>query len=235
MVNSDDFECLRDLVSDSTRLMTLAPFLESEAYRSERCARQQHRVALARELGCDVRRPWILSVAMMRHCDKLASFQRLGCGLARLRDVDWQLLVVGEGEARRQVEDALAEAGRVFYAGARCQSSLPNFYVAADVLAWPAVNEAYGMALLEAQASGLPVVAGRERGVPDIVRDGETGLLTSPGDVDEFAAAIRRLLSDENLRQRMSEAAADNVANRHDISLAARILDRALAISRTAQ
>ena len=231
-VTTDDFDCLRDLVSDPTRLMSLAPFLDSEDYRSERSARQEHRTALARELGCDERRPWILSVAMMRHGDKLDSFQRLGKGLARLRDVDWQLLVVGEGEARRQVEDALAGAGRVIYAGARCQSSLPRFYVAADVLAWPAVNEAYGMALLEAQASGLPVVAGRERGVPDIVRDGETGLLTAPGDVDEFAVALRRLLQEENLRRRMSEAAADNVATRHDITRAARILDRALAISR---
>ena len=53
---------------------------------------------------------------------------------------------------------------------------------------WPAVNEAYGMALLEAQARGCPVVAGAFGGVPSVVRDGETGPLTPPGDASAFAA-----------------------------------------------
>ena len=230
-VTTEDLRCLGELVPDPARLMLLAPFLDSGEFRSERAARHEHRADLARELDCDVGQPWILTVAMMRYGDKLTSFERLGEALARLRDDNWQLLVVGEGDARREVEDALAGAGRVKYAGARGQTDLLKFYAAADVYAWPAVNEAYGMAVLEAQASGLPVVAGKEGGVPDIVRDGETGLLTVPGDVEEFAAALRRVLNEKDLLGRMSAAAVDNVANRHDIGQAARILDRALAIS----
>ena len=56
--------------------------------------------------------------------------------------------------------------------GALPAAALPEIYAAADLYVWPACNEAYGMALLEAQAAGVPVVAGAEGGVPDIVADG---------------------------------------------------------------
>ena len=65
---------------------------------------------------------------------------------------------------------------------ARCiaPAALPEIYAAADLYVWPACNEAYGMALLEAQAAGVPVVAGAEGGVPDIVVDGEHGIARPP-------------------------------------------------------
>ena len=59
---------------------------------------------------------------------------------------------------------------------------------------WPAIREAYGIALLEAQAAGLPVVAGSSGGVADVVRDGKTGLLTAEGDAEAFADAVSSLL-----------------------------------------
>ena len=65
---------------------------------------------------------------------------------------------------------------------------------ARDLYLWPAINEAYGMAFLEAQAAGLPVVAGRTGGVPAVVADGVTGLLTPIGDAAAFAGAVARLL-----------------------------------------
>ena len=61
---------------------------------------------------------------------------------------------------------------------------------AADLYLWPAINEAYGMAFLEAQAAGLPVIAGRTGGVPAVVAADETGLLTPVGDAHAFAAAV---------------------------------------------
>ncbi len=71
---------------------------------------------------------------------------------------------------------------------------LPALYAAADLYLWPAINEAYGMAFLEAQAAGLPVVAGRTGGVPAVVADGVTGVLTPIGDATSFADAVARLL-----------------------------------------
>ncbi len=105
------------------------------------------------------------------------------------------------------------------------------FYAAADVYVWPAVNEAYGMALLEAQAAGLPVVAGRVRGVADVVGDGETGILTAAGDDTAFAAAVRRVLIDARLRARLGTAASRTVAARHGMAAASATLERALAIA----
>ena len=66
--------------------------------------------------------------------------------------------------------------------------------------------EGFGISLIEASASGLPVVGGRSGGVPDAVREGETGLLVDPDDVDVVAAAIRRLLGDPELARRLGAA-----------------------------
>ncbi|MBT3702733.1 MAG: glycosyltransferase, partial [Alphaproteobacteria bacterium] len=89
-------------------------------------------------------------------------------------------------------------------------------------------GEAYGMALLEAQASALPVVAGNLRGVPDVVRDGETALLVPPEDPAAFAAAVKRLLEDQNLRQRFGSRAALFVAEDRSLERAADILNEGL-------
>ena len=96
----------------------------------------------------------------------------------------------------------------------------------------PSVNEAYGLVLLEAQAAGLPVVAGRSGGVPDIVVDGETGLLSPEGDALAFAIALDGLLADPAQASRMGAAAAQKALREHDIARARsklqRILDAAL-------
>src|SRR4030095_1656431 len=113
-------------------------------------------------------------------------------------------------------------------AGALPHAELPKIYAAADLYLWPAVNEAYGMAFLEAQAAGLPVVAGRTGGVPAVVADGVTGLLAPPGDAPAFAAAVGRLLDDADLRRRFSHAAVARMQERHDDAAAARALAVAL-------
>ncbi len=84
---------------------------------------------------------------------------------------------------------------------------------------------------LEAQAAGLPVVAGRVRGVADVVRSGENGLLTPAGDDGAFAAAVSQLLDDHGLRARLGAAAAKTVEARHGIVAATAVLERALAIA----
>jgi glycosyltransferase involved in cell wall biosynthesis len=78
---------------------------------------------------------------------------------------------------------------------------------AADLFVWPGTGEAYGIAYLEAQAAGLPVVAQATGGVPAVVRHGVTGLLTPAGDDAAYAAAIVRLIGDADLRRRLGQAA----------------------------
>src|SRR4029450_7774193 len=102
---------------------------------------------------------------------------------------------VGDGPARAEVEALMAPLGeRVRFAGAVPHEKLPALYAAAGLYLWPAITEAYGMAFLEAQAAGLAVVAGRTGGVPAVVADGVTGLLTPVRDAPALAAAVGPLL-----------------------------------------
>ena len=167
----------------------------------------------------------------MRDGDKLASYRVLADALQRLSDRDWALLIVGDGPARTETEKAFAtlEAGRVVYAGTASPDDLPAFYAAADLMVWPAVNEAYGMAMLEAQSGGLPVVAGRTGGVPDVVRDGETGILCPVGDASAFADAVAGLLDDTDRLRAMRRGALSRTAAENDIDAASRRLDEILA------
>jgi glycosyltransferase involved in cell wall biosynthesis len=168
---------------------------------------------------------------MMRPGDKLASYRLLARSLSDLREPPWQLVIVGDGPARDQVTAAFAKIGgdRVCYAGEMTPQTLPRLYAACDLLVWPAVNEAYGMALLEAQASGLPVVAGASGAVPEIVRHEATGLLAAPGEADAFTAALRGLLGDPARRRRMAAAALEVVEAEHGLEATAHRLDAILA------
>lgn len=167
---------------------------------------------------------------MMRPGDKLASYRALGAALAELLDQPWSLEVVGDGPARAEVRAALAPLGdRVVYAGALAEAAVAARLAAADLFVWPAINEAFGMALLEAQASGLPVVAGNSGGVSDVVADGATGLLTPPGDSAAFAAAVRQLLAQPERRAALGAAARAKVEREHDLPAAAARLGAVIA------
>jgi glycosyltransferase involved in cell wall biosynthesis len=179
--------------------------------------------------------PLLLSVAMMRTRDKLSSYRVLAEALSLLQHKRWQALLVGDGSARAEVEALMAplnKAGgdRVRFAGAVPRTELPAIYASADLYLWPAINEAYGMAFLEAQAAGLPVVAGRTGGVPAVVADGLTGLLTPVGDAAAFAAAVAQLLDQPVERSRLAANARARIASHHDERAAAASLAAALRI-----
>jgi glycosyltransferase involved in cell wall biosynthesis len=206
-----DRDCVLPLLADPARWIAIKPFLDAGCYEPR--------------VPADSGPARLIAVAMMRHGDKLASYRILGDALSQLGDLDWSLEVVGDGAARAEVAHALAPLGdRVVWAGALGPAALARHLGAADLCVWPAVNEAFGMALLEAQASGLPVVAGANGGVAQIVAPGVSGLLVPPGDVARFAAAVRQLIVDRGLRARFAAAARQRVLAEHDLSAAARHL-----------
>jgi len=207
-LNPADRAGVLPLLRDPSRWIALPPFLDARLYQPR-----------PPRLSGPVR---LISVAMMRPGDKLASYRVLGAALAMLPDLDWSLAVVGDGPARDEVAAVLALLGsRVLYRGMLGENETAAALREADVFVWPAINEAFGMALLEAQASALPVVAGGGGGVPAVVAAGETGFLVPPGDAAAFAAALRRLIVSNDLRARMAAAARAKVEREHDLPAAA--------------
>lgn len=229
-----DMEALRPVASSPERVVWLPPFLDPSSYRTAAAAREAHRACFAERYRVDPGVPWIAAVGMMRSGDKLASYLALGEALARLKDLPWRLLVAGDGAARAEVATALEACapGRSVLLGALSMSEIAALDAAADLFAWPAVNEAYGMAMLEAQAAGLPVVSCATRGVPDVVDDGRTGLLAPPGDPVEFAARLRSLLENPDRRAGQSRAAAQYVLRERSLAAASADLGRQLAALR---
>jgi glycosyltransferase involved in cell wall biosynthesis len=127
-----------------------------------------------------------------------------------------RLTLVGEGADRSKLEtlvEALGLSGFVQFAGALPHAAVAERYRSASVLLMPAVTdwkgeqEGFGMVLVEAMASGLPVVATRSGGIPDVVTDGATGLLVPERDATALAAATARLLDDPSLAVRLARAA----------------------------
>jgi glycosyltransferase involved in cell wall biosynthesis len=194
------------------------PFLDIEPGPGRVQARQD--LAQAHNLALD--KTWLLTVAMMRPRDKLPSYRILAEALGQLKISDWQLLIVGDGPARAEVEELFRPyTDNVCFVGEQTQRDLPRYYAAADIYAWPAINEAYGMALLEAQAAGTPVIAGAEPGVRDVVNDGETGYLTPVGDAVAFGQALDDLLCNRAHRQQLAINAASFVQGERNLAAAA--------------
>lgn len=169
----------------------------------------------------------LLAVGMMRPGDKEASYRVLAEALAQLMDIDWELTLVGDGPSR-EILAPLFPAARCHFAGALPPEALPQQYLCHDVFVWPAIREAFGFVFLEAQASGLPVAGGATFGVPDIVEDGRTGLLSPEGDAGALAASLRRLILNRGLRSAMGGAARAHILSRHDLTAGAARLDALL-------
>lgn len=175
----------------------------------------------------------MVTVAMMRAGDKLESYRFLAAALAHLEDASWHLTLIGDGPARPDVEAAFAgfPPERVRWCGALPGPAVFEALRHADLFAWPGFGEAFGLAYLEAQALGVPVVALDVAGVSSVVSDGEGGLLVTDMSPGAYAAALHRLIQDKPARRRMGQAAAVRVRRDHTIEAAALTLSRALELA----
>jgi phosphatidylinositol alpha-1,6-mannosyltransferase len=137
--------------------------------------------------------------------------------LARLRDEfpDLRYVIVGQGADEQRLGNLAHELGvhdNVVFAGDISDSDLPEAYATSTIYAGPSridnvINaEGFGISFLEASASGLPVVAGDSGGVRSAVRDGETGIVLPPMDVDAWSTTITELLRNESRRKSLGGA-----------------------------
>jgi glycosyltransferase involved in cell wall biosynthesis len=118
---------------------------------------------------------------------------------------DCRFLLFGQGPLRETLRHRVRKEGldqHVLFPGFR--EDLPHLLPCLDVLAHPALKEGLGIILLQASASGVPIVAARAGGIPEAVREGENGLLVEPADAPSLAAAVARILSDPSAAESLA-------------------------------
>jgi len=197
------------------RLARLQPFIDVSVFRARPTAHSPHR---------------LVTVAMMRSGDKLESYRMLAESLALLADRPWMLSVIGDGPEGEAVRAMFADfgAGRVEWLGQKQAGEIVDLLYQGGTFVWPGTGEAYGIAYLEAQAAGLPVVAQKTAGVPEVVKDGVTGALTAAGDAKAFADAIVEMLGNDGQRVAMGQAARRFVLEERSLEIASKRLDQLL-------
>ena len=161
-----------------------------------------------RSLGLDLDAPLCLYVGRLDREKSVESvihaFRSIALAVSGAR-----LLLVGQGShetALKRLAGSSPARTAIRFAGSVCREELPAYYQAADLFLFSSETETQGLVLAEAHACGLPAVAVRASGVDEVVRDGETGLLTKP-DVEELADAAIGLLLDAPRRSAMALAA----------------------------
>ncbi len=141
-----------------------------------------------------------------------------------------KFLFVGDGPARPDLEALMGPNAR--FVGYQGGEDLADHYAAADLFAFASLTETFGNVVLEALASGLPVVAIRAGGVGEIVRTGETGILVEPeAPPSQMTHALLGLIDNPELRREMAEAARDYALNQTWPAIMGRLRDRYLALT----
>jgi N-acetyl-alpha-D-glucosaminyl L-malate synthase BshA len=128
------------------------------------------------------------------------------------REVKARLVMVGDGPERaaaHRLADELGVGDRVLFLGA--QESIASLLNCSDLALQPSASESFGLSILEAMSTGVPVISTRCGGPEEVVLDGESGYLSAVGDVEEMSANAIRLLTDDKLYAEFSAVARSRV------------------------
>ncbi|OMH39743.1 glycosyltransferase family 4 protein [Motiliproteus sp. MSK22-1] len=224
-LNPIDKHCLSEQFP-TLPIHMLAPFLDLNQLPLTPLPKQ----LLARRWNLKSNQKWLITVAMMRPGDKTESYRILAESLKRLRPSpqQWQMLIIGDGLTRKEVEGYFTPLTDVHFLGQLQPNELLPLLRVSDLYLWPAVNEAFGLSLLEAQATGTGILAGNEGGVSSIVSEGITAELAKPRSVSDFTAKLETLLSNPAQLKLMGLAARDHILQHHDLTAAAKTLKQRL-------
>jgi glycosyltransferase involved in cell wall biosynthesis len=154
-----------------------------------------------------VRLLYVGRVSREKDLDLLAQAYR------RLRDegLSIQLVVVGHGPYSKAFSESLPEA---IFTGYLRGKDLAAAYASADVFVFPSTTDTFGNVIIEAQASGVPVVVSDSGGPKELVENNANGLITKSHDLDDFTRAVRSLVIDPKLRKQMGQHARQSVIDR---------------------
>ncbi|WP_419177141.1 glycosyltransferase family 4 protein [Desulfosediminicola sp.] len=128
--------------------------------------------------------------------------------LANLLDLEWKVVICGGGNLekyRRMATAAGIESNRIIFTGLQSEEQVNQRLLNADIFILPSRAENQPVAILEAMSFGLPVISTKIGDIPGLVKDGFTGRVVEPSDVDGLADAIRSLLEDSDLREKMGQ------------------------------
>ncbi len=210
LVTSFDYarsSAIGDIASrEPARLRELPPAVDIDRFSPGEKSKE-----LLERYGLDPARPVVLFVGGLDKAHYFKGVDLMIRALAAGGLAEAQALIVGEGDLRPEYEALAVKLGladRVRFAGAVSETELPDHYRLADVFAFPSIDrsEAFGIAALEAMATGVPVVASDLVGVRTIVRDGDTGFLVKPGSVSALAARLADIVGDARLRSELGES-----------------------------
>jgi glycosyltransferase involved in cell wall biosynthesis len=158
-------------------------------------------------LNGDVRLLYVGRISKEKDLDLLAhAYSRL-----RKEGLPVQLVVVGHGPYSKALAKSLPDA---FFTGYLKGAELAAAYASADIFVFPSTTDTFGNVILEAQASGLPVVVSDSGGPKELVANEMNGRITRSHDVEDFTEAIRGLVTNRALRERMASAARQSVIDR---------------------
>ena len=190
---------------DASKLQILPRGLDTELFQPAR--RDAAFFGKFGALNGQIRLLYVGRISREKDLDLLADAYR------RLREegLPVQLFVVGHGPYSEALAKSLPEA---FFTGYLKGTELATAYASADVFVFPSTTDTFGNVILEAQASGLPVVVSDSGGPKELVVDKANGLITRSHDVEDLTRAIRALVTDRALRERMANSARDSVIDR---------------------
>jgi glycosyltransferase involved in cell wall biosynthesis len=136
------------------------------------------------------------------------------------RHPDLHCLILGEGRLRPDLEDQIGRVGlrgRIHLMGFREPGEALAILKASDVFVMPSRSEGTPVALLETAALGIPILATRVGGIPELVKDGKQAILVPPGDPDALSAGITRLIEDSDLAARLGSQAQERVRREYSL------------------
>ncbi len=186
-----------------------------------------------------LRRKWaisdetiIMTAAMMRPGVKTRGIEAVidACSQLVQRGLSLRLLIAGDGSGREQLARKAAALlpDRVLFTGKIARDELYRYYSAADIFAFPGIEESLGMVYLEAQSCKLPVVAYGDWGGGEAVVHGRTGLLSPAAEPSRFTDHIGCLLEQPEKRQVLATHASEHIRRNHDLDVNYRLLEEKL-------
>ncbi len=175
----------------------------------------------------------VMTAAMMRPGVKTEGLSTViqSCSELAQRGLPVRLIIAGDGSCRQQLEKKAAQLlpNRVLFLGKIPRPQLYQYYSAADIFAFPGINESLGMVYLEAQSCNLPVVAYQDWGGGEAILHDQTGLLSPAANPSLFTAHIQRLIEEPSKRRTLAIKAGEHIRRNHDLNHNYNQLEKKLA------